>query len=284
MKRSSAEARKEYDEMTAEELELELRKAFFCTDQIDGPLSEELERIREALDRKRPVEYLYTPEESWAQFRADHGDESGVLIVPQEEPETGEIQVRALRHRTVPALLRRVLIAAAVVVVLTGAALAADSLGLWAWAPRWNTAAGRYEPAAQEVSGESPIPAALTELGITEPVYPHQIPEGFVITETRISEEPLILFEQYSRGNDRLSVTITPVKGFDSAFYQRAEEAAQTYLSGKAIHYMFRSAGTITAVWCTDHYVVSISGTISLAEINTIIDSVYAVQEKGDQL
>ena len=141
MKRSSAEARKEYDEMTAEELELELRKAFFCTDQIDGPLSEELERIREALDRKRPVEYLYTPEESWAQFRADHGDESGVLIVPSEEPETGEIQVRAPRHRTVPALLRRVLIAAAVVVVLTGAALAADSLGLWAWAPRWNAAA-----------------------------------------------------------------------------------------------------------------------------------------------
>ena len=88
MKRSRAEARKEYDEMTAEELELELRKAFFCTDQIDGPLSEELERIREALDRKRPVEYLYTPEESWAQFRADHGDESGVLIVPSEEPET----------------------------------------------------------------------------------------------------------------------------------------------------------------------------------------------------
>ena len=273
MKRSSAEARKEYDEMTAEELELELRKAFFCTDQIDGPLSEELERIREALDRKRPVEYLYTPEESWAQFRADHGDESGVLIVPQEEPETGEIQVRALRHRTVPALLRRVLIAAAVVVVLTGAALAADSLGLWAWAPRWNAAVGRYEPAAMEVSGESPIPAALAELGITEPVYPAKLPEGFVITESHISEDPLVLMEQYARGNERLSITITPIDGFKTVVYQKSGKLIREYRDSKPAHYMFENEGTITAIWYTKNYAVFISGNLRLDEITQIIDS-----------
>ena len=273
MKRSSAEARKEYDEMTAEELELELRKAFFCTDQIDGPLSEELERIREALDRKRPVEYLYTPEESWAQFRADHGDESGVLIVPSEEPETGEIQVRAPRHRTVPALLRRVLIAAAVVVVLTGAALAADSLGLWAWVPRWNAAAGRYEPAAMEVSGEGPILAALAELGITEPVYPAKLPESFVITESHISEDPLVLMEQYARGNERLSITITPIDGFKTVVYQKSGKPIREYRDSKSAHYMFENEGTITAIWYTKNYAVFISGNLRLDEITQIIDS-----------
>ena len=273
MKRSSAEARKEYDEMTAEELELELRIAFFCTDQIDGPLSEELERIREALDRKRPVEYLYTPEESWAQFRADHGDESGVLIVPSEEPETGEIQVRAPRHRTVPALLRRVLIAAAVVVVLTGAALAADSLGLWAWVPRWNAAAGRYEPAAQEVSGESPIPAALAELGITEPVYPAWLPESFIITESHISKDPLVLVEQYARDNQRLSITVTPIEGFKTAVYQANGDGAALVDSGSGVHYLFKNAGTITAVWYTKNYATSVSGDITMAELKQIINS-----------
>ena len=281
MKRSSAEARKEYDEMTAEELELELRKAFFCTDQIDGPLSEELERIREALDRKRPVEYLYTPEESWAQFRADHGDESGVLIVPQEEPETGEIQVRALRHRTVPALLRRVLIAAAVVVVLTGAALAADSLGLWAWVPRWNAAAGRYEPAAQEVSGESPIPAALAELGITEPVYPSKLPEGFVLTESHISEEPLMLVEQYAMGDRVFSVTVASVKMVRTAVYQSVGGVYSEYGTGSSIHYLFRNEGTITAVWYTKNYATSISGNLTLEEVERIIDSLNAPLEGG---
>lgn len=283
MKRSSAEARKEYDEMTAEELELELRKAFFCTDQIDGPLSEELERIREALDRKRPVEYLYTPEESWAQFRADHGDESGVLIVPQEEPETGEIQVRALRHRTVPALLRRVLIAAAVVVVLTGAALAADSLGLWAWAPRWNAAAGRYEPAAQEVSGESPIREALAELGITEPVYPAKLPEGFVITESHISEDPLLLVEQYARGKDRLSITVTSIKSVKSSIYQKSGTPVREYHSGKSEHYIFENDETITAVWYTKNFATVISANLPFEEIKRIIDSLYEQAEGGEQ-
>lgn len=281
MKRSSAEARKEYDEMTAEELELELRKAFFCTDQIDGPLSEELERIREALDRKRPVEYLYTPEESWAQFRADHGDESGVLIVPQEEPETGEIQVRALRHRTVPALLRRVLIAAAVVVVLTGAALAADSLGLWAWAPRWNAAAGRYEPAAMEVSAEGPIPAALAELGITEPVYPSKLPEGFVITESHISEDPLVLMEQYARGNERLSITVTPVKGVKSAVYQKSGVAVRELCNGLKAHFVFENEETITAICFTKNYATFISGDLTLEAITEIILSIEAAPEGG---
>ena len=281
MKRSSAEARKEYDEMTAEELELELRKAFFCTDQIDGPLSEELERIREALDRKRPVEYLYTPEESWAQFRADHGDESGVLIVPQEEPETGEIQVRALRHRTVPALLRRVLIAAVVVVLLAGAALAADSLGLVAWVPKWNAGTGWYEPAAMETDGK-PIPAALAELGITDPVYPAKLPEGFVITESHISKEPLLMVEQYARGNERLSITVTPVRGVKSAVYQKSGMALRELQGGRKAHFAFENEGTITAISFTGNYATYISGDLTVEEITGIILSIGTSAEGGD--
>ena len=43
-------------------------------------------------------------------------------------------------------------------------------------------------------------------------MYPAKLPEGFVITESHISEDPLVMMEQYARGNERLSITITPVK------------------------------------------------------------------------
>ena len=280
MSRSGAEAQKQYDNMTAEELERELREAFFCTDQIDGPLSEELEKIREALDRKRPVEYLYTPEESWAQFRAEHGEELERRLTPKGKAEA-ERRSRAARRRSIPALLRWGLIAAAAVLLLAGAALAADSLDLIAWSPRWNADTERYEPVARETVGKGTVLAALTELGITEPVYPTRLPEGFVITESRISKDPLVLMEQYARGDERLSVTITPLKGFDAAVYQREGESAREYSSGKTVHYMIRSEGTITAVWCTDHYAVSVSGNLSLNEIKGIIDSVYASPKGG---
>ena len=231
------EARKEYGEMTVEELERELREVFFCTDRIDGPLSEELERIREALEQN----------------------------------------ARPRPH----ALLRGFLIAAALVVLLAGAALAADSLGLWAWVPRWNAAAGRYEPAGQEASGESPIPAALAELGITEPVYPAKLPEGFVITESHISEEPLVLMEQYAKGDRLFSLTVTPIKGFKSAVYPAEGVAPREYGADQAVHYLFKNGETIIAVRYTDHYATTVSGNISLDEIEWIMDSFGAPWEGG---
>lgn len=266
---------KNYNDMTLEELQQELREAFFESDIIDDSLNDEIEKIQEAMNQKRPVEYLYSPEESWEHFLEDKAGELGVLIVPKEEAETRQFKVRAARSRSVPALLRRVLIAAVVVVFLAGAALAADSLGLTAWVPRWNAAAGRYEPTAAEDAPERPIPAALAELGITEPVYPAKLPEGFVITESRISRDPLVLMEQYAKGNQRLSITVTPIKGFETAVYQRGGEATQEYKTDKAVHYVFETENTVTAVWYTKHYATSISGNITREEIKAIIDSIY---------
>ena len=251
-----------YDDMPLEELERQFREAFLCTDRLDEPLNGELEKMRQALDRKRPVEQLYTPEESWAHFLEDNAEELTPFLHPA-----------ARRPRPVSLLLRVGLIAAVIAVLLAGAALAADSLGLLAWVPRWNAAAGRYEPAAQEVSGESPIPAALAELGITEPVYPAKLPEGFVITETHISKEPLVLVEQYARGKDRLSITVTPTDGFRTAVYQKANDSMYEYQSGSKVHFIFAVEGTITAIRYSENYVTTISGDFSLAEMNAIIDS-----------
>ena len=276
---------KNYEEMTLEELQREAWEALMDTDIIDGPLTLELEKIREALNWKRPVEYLYTPEESWAIFLEKNAEEPALRPEPgtgARSSEGGAKHPRGLsgggkRPARANALIRRVLIAAVIVVLLAGAALAADSLGLWAWVPRWNAAAGRYEPAAQEVSGESPIREALTELGITEPLYPAKLPEGFVITESHISKEPLVLMEQYAKGDRLFTIMITPIKGFVSALYQKHGTPVREYRDGKYAHYIFESEGCITAVWYTDNYATSISGNLSLGEMRRIIAAIKEV-------
>ena len=275
--------RKDYDDMTVSELERELREAFLCTDRIDGALNEELEGLREALNRKRPVEYLYTPEESWVHFLEDNREELEPFLGPAPKgggrgPALRGAPARRGSGAVRPgALLRGVLIAAAVVVLLAGAALAADSLGLWAWVPGWSAAAGRYEPIRREAGTESPIPAALAELGITEPVYPSRLPEGFVLTESHVSEDPPVLMEQYARGEKRFSITINPVEGFKTAVYQKSGEPVQEYYSGGAVHYIFAREGTITSLRYTDNYVTIVSGSIELEEIKDIIDSLSQV-------
>ena len=260
---------RKYEEMTVEELERRYRETFFYTDKIDETVYLELERLGAALEKKRHVEFALTAEESWEQFSRLHAGEIARCCAGAAKTK------RAGKTGRYRAGVRVVLIAAVVMVLLAGAVLAADSLGLVAWVPRWNAVSGRYEPAAQEVSGESPVPAALAELGITEPVYPARLPEGFVITESHISEDPLVLMEQYARGDQHISITITPIKGFKSIVYQKQREAIREYQAGTAIHYILSSERNITALWYTKNYTTTISGDVSLDDLKKIIDSIY---------
>ncbi|MBR5701820.1 MAG: hypothetical protein IKX47_05080 [Oscillospiraceae bacterium] len=274
--------RKVPEKITAEEWERRLKDAFFCPDQIDDTVSRELEAILEALEELQPSLNEPDPEESWQQFLSDRAAELDEIFAAEirrgEKPRT-----RPVSTRTAPKLLRRALIAAVVVVLLAGAALAADSLGLVAWVPKWNVISGRFEPTAQEGVPERPIPAALAELSITEQVYPAYLPKGFVITESRISEDPLVLMEQYARGDRIFSITVTPVKGFQLAVYQQSGEIFRVQRTDSTVHYLFRNEGTITAVRYTEHYATSISGNVSLEEIESIMDSLPAASEGGSQ-
>ena len=161
---------KNYDDMTLEELQQEFREAFFETDIIDDTVNDELEELQDALCKKRPVEFLYTPEESWEHYLIDKAEELEPFFSSEvaAEAEEAKENTRMVRFWAVPTLLRRALIAAVVVVLLTGAALAADSLGLVAWIRGWSDNPERY---AQTGSGSpGPIKEALQDLGIDDPV------------------------------------------------------------------------------------------------------------------
>ena len=301
---------KAYDDMTPEELRREFREAFFETDIIDDALNHELDQMLAALQRKQPVENLFTPEESWKRYLEDKAEDLRPFLQPgkadephsedgrydpekarqrsptEREGERTEFfdsdeaepeRPKAGRHhvRSVSSLLRKVLIAAVIVVLLAGAAFAANYTGLWAWVPRWNASSGRYEPTVQEGMPERPIPAALAELGITEPVYPAKLPEGFVITESHISEDPLVLVEQFARGKDRLSITVMTTGGFRTGIYQKVHDPVFEYRSGSNVHFIFAVEGSITVIRYTENYATTISGDFSLAEMNKIIDSYY---------
>ena len=107
-------------------------------------------------------------------------------------------------------------------------------------------------------------------------MYPAKLPEGFVITESRISEEPLVLMEQYARGDRHFSITVTPIDGFRISVYQRGGEPVREYASGRAINYVFETERTVTAIWYTKHYATSVSGNLSLTEMKEIMDSLPA--------
>ena len=124
MAESKRDRKAELEALTAEELEQRLREAFFYPDKIDDTVFSELEALREALEEKRPTEAGYTAEESWARFLEDRADELEGILGPETRPAGGRAAAQP-RVRRLPSLLRRTLIAAVIVVLLAGAALAA---------------------------------------------------------------------------------------------------------------------------------------------------------------
>ncbi len=308
---------KNYDDMTPEELQREFRETFFETDLIDDYLTDELETMQEALDRKKPVEYLFTPEESWARFLTDKAEELEPFLHPESaaeinpqlpendrfDPEKSwqrfmesrgeelaeffgsdeagpeKTQPRTARSHLVSALLRKVLIAAVIVVLLAGAALAADSLGLVTWIRGWSDNPERY---AQTGSGSpGPIKEALQDLGIDDPVYPAWLPSNYILTETLISKDPLLLYELYTKADRYVSITITPISAANTAIYPQGKWLQEKNQPGKPAHYIFSNDESITVVWYTENYFTSISSNITAGAMERIIESVYTGQTKG---
>ena len=284
------EREKAYEELTAEELEQRLRETFFYPDVIDETVFQELEAIREALERKQPLQYARTAQESWTKFKEDHGTEledlrtrkaeAALASSPREASAAGAADEGAVQpHRSAKQrvslryVLKRVLVAAAVAALLTGAALAAGPR-LWVWVRDWSAAPVSFASAGAEAAG-GPIRNALKELEIKEPVYPSWLPVDYVLAEAHISQDPLLLYELYTRGDRYISITVTPVTAVEKSMYPQADRLPEEYRAGDLAHYLFTNSGSITGVWYTEHYFVSVNGNITIRVMKRIIDSVH---------
>ena len=263
---------KDYDHLTREELEKELREAFLDSAVIDDPMNEKLEKLRETLDRKWPVTYLYSPEESWEHFLGEYGEElSPYFGEPEETEEVPPPENSKKRKPRLRALFRWAAAAAVILVLLAGVVLAAGPR-LRVWVRGWNAA--QDTPVGTENAG-GPIPAALEELGITEPVYPAWLPSDFLLTEAHVSEDPLLLYELYTKGDRFFSITITPVSAVEKAMYPQMDRSTEEYRVGENAHYLFSNSGSVTAVWYTEHYFISVNGNITARAMKRVIDSAY---------
>jgi len=186
---------------------------------------------------------------------------------------------------------------AAVIAFLIGATLTASAFGfnLWGWFTRWTDNDFRFVPAetastSEPVSEEyADIPSALAGMGITEPLYPTWIPEGFELHETMINtSSPITMVATYLRNSNSngivIRITETKVKNFEN-IYEKDQSPLMQYEKDHNLHYVFENNEKYTAVWHTSGYEVTITGNISLDEMIKTIDSIYEeVKDETSQI
>lgn len=294
MPEKDTEVMNHYDDYSVEELKTALQRIFFYSDLEDADI-EEMEQILAVLRQKAPFYHPRTSKALWAEFKEEHAKEFAALgiqkitdteEVVKEAPEANAVETRMLpkSEKRFPqksrGLLRVAMIAALMVVIIVAATITASAMGLnlWGWVPKWNSEAfsfGGESPEPNELNDASPISAALTQLEIHEPVYPHWLPEGFVSTTTVIETEPIFLHESYFKGDQYISITIEPSEYIDTGMYQKDDTFPCEYYTGNHIHYIFADFEQYSATWTCGDLTVLVMGNVSLDEMKRIIDSVY---------
>ncbi len=292
-----------YDDYTVEELREELQRFFLYSD-LDDEAVDEMEKILAVLREKAPFEHPHTTEEMWAEFKAEHAEELSNLGIPKNEdaegvivrdpeeaadagaavvvPITGVEKVQAVSAGAEPRhgkrsqkLIRTALIAAAVVAVMViiTVSAAAAGINLWGWVQVRGEGTSRF---VAEDSLSKDIPAALKQAGIEEPLFPTWIPEGFLLHDQKINlDESIHIFTTYVYKDKVLLINIRSL-GIDySNSIEIEDENPQEYLSNGIVHYIIPNYNELVAYWINDKFQVSISGNISIEEIEHIIDSVY---------
>ena len=285
------EIKTKYDDLSVDELKEALKNTFFYTGEFSDADMEEMDQIMAALDRKDPINPLYTAEESLKQFKEAYGEELSSLgvrnteEVMQKTPEAdsdvvcsvSEAEtVRPVRRRR---LLRIAMAAAATIVILFAIAATASAMGLnlFGWVPKWNNdvlSFGEEGATPNALHDSYKIPVALEQLGIREPVYPSWLPEGFDLSTSVVETDPIFLHEGYSDGVRFLSITIERSETSQTYMYQKEDTAPLEYTSNDITFYIVYDNGRYTAIWKTENYSVYIAGNIALDEIKQILDSV----------
>jgi len=256
---------------TASELDAALRAAFF---DADAPDPAELDDILDALDEAAPQAPGRDPEAAWAEFLAGYADDAE----PEEAAPIPMAEVRRRAGRRRP-LLRLAQAAAVLVLAVLGATATARAFGydLWGWTARWTDREFRFERVGEESDGAPvSIPAALEALGVTEPLYPAWLPDGFrpLVFQTDVSDTA-VLHEAYAAGERFLLITAARGESF-AAVYEKDAGPVTKYEAGGVVHYLFSGDGYSAAVWHTAEFEVSFIGNVSRAELCRMIDSVYA--------
>jgi hypothetical protein len=156
----------------------------------------------------------------------------------------------------------------------------AFGVNLWGWVPKWTDEVLSFSKEDPEEPVIKSIPMVLQALEITEPLYPTWLPEGFVLVETIAETDPVFLHDAYTRGDDYLSITITPSNTYSETFsYQKDNTPFTEYFTHDTCHYLFSDLDYCNAIWNTENYTVQLYANISFDEVKRIIDSVYEVQK-----
>ena len=215
--------------------------------------------------------------EAWESFEQ--------IYLPAEED---SFEHTAKTKKMVQPWVRWLTATAAAIVLMVG--LSATAVSAFGWEDIWNAVAKWAKETFSFVSGDaeltepeesfaqeySSLQEALAETDRDCDVVPTYIPDGYVLSEIVVDENPMqrIYFAQYENGEKDLIITVRSYLEGNPEKVEVNEELVEVYKVAGSEYYIFFNNRQLRAVWIKDSYECYISGELTLEEIKTMINSI----------
>lgn len=272
-----------YDTMDDEQLRQILRDDASKTEGEDADMELMLHIMEVLAKRRRETSEEISPEEALERFNVKYKYTDNSLI-SEERPTKPKFQGFTRLQKWVATI-------AAVLVLFFGSAITAQALGfdLFEIIAKWTKETFHFgyvsdmgETNAPSPDTEMPYASlrdALAKYKIEAKLVPTWIPEGYTEGEVQTKESPMqcLFIAKYERGDDSIRLRIADyLDGFPLQIEQ-SETFVEKYISDGIEYYIFDNEGQMQVAWVNEHYECYLTGSLSLAEIKSIIDSI----EKG---
>ena len=186
-------------------------------------------------------------------------------------------------------------IAAAVAVVIALALAVpqnAEAEGFWERLSRWTDSIFEFfmpgeEMAEQEYVFKTDNPGlqqvydAVTALGITDPVVPMWLPDGYELVECEVSEMPskTIVYAYFTDGKDAAILDVAIRNTESPRQYSKDENNAKIFEKGGVIHNVLHNDGWWTAAWVKDKIECAIYIDCQEETLYKILKSIYTMED-----
>lgn len=282
----AAQNHKHLDELTADELTDALSDMWDAMDennydpaQMDAYLSE--------LEKREPISPGFNVDASLAAFQEKHAQ-----LFAQTAPVQKFSAAKPVHHRR----WRASLVAAIIAVMMICSMITAQAFGfdVFGAIARWTEETFRFSTSAQTSGDQQNIPVpetdgeyatlqdALDAYGILETVSPQWYPTGLKTTEISIShrETGITIRADYEADGKLVSVFVRQfVTAEDAAIgigtFEKDNTNVVQYERNGIVHYIVSNNSYNTATWTNDTLVCSISGDLTVNEMEKMINSIY---------
>ena len=273
-----------YDAMTTEELEEILR---LDAEMLQGQAEDE-EIILYAMDilarrKQNSSNSGITVQQAWDSFQKNY--------LPREEDNI-QSDMRTEPAAKAPRLwLRRVMAAAAVLVILIGVPLTAKAFGwdeLWDAVAKWTKETFSFvsgegdrftEPAVTDIREYTSLQELLVETGQEYDFIPTWIPDGYELGKISMTENPMQrnYVAYYHNGETPLSISVKSFVMEDPEKVEINENLIELIEYAGVEYYVFSNLEQIQVIWVRDSYQCIISGDLTVDEIQPMIKSIGKV-------